>query len=230
MQKSRRGRLTGSELGMDWLPEVSAGQGSALSGFFTALGAILAVVTASTLLSGKVKTIKEAIDETEKHVEDAVANVLSSVKALEEQIGGLSTGLGRVQSDVAGLADSADDAAGMAHSSDDTVDEVANLNQSDRPELRDAWLRIRSELERRANADGLDGRTKASFWRIDRRNYDDLIDKIADARNSPISPEEKSQFKDALTIWISYKNGRKKFELRDLEKLLAIEKSIIKQP
>jgi hypothetical protein len=66
--------------------------------------------------------------------------------------------------------------ATSSDSSDGTHDEAVLWER-----LRKSWEGARNSIENAANSPSLDGRTRASFLRVDRRTYDQLIQKMHNA-------------------------------------------------
>src|SRR5262245_43614250 len=76
--------------------ELTAGQGSAISGLLTAIGAIIAVVLAQAFFRGRISDLKGAIKETETSIADVkttIADRLTEIdqafKNLDEVMAGL---------------------------------------------------------------------------------------------------------------------------------------------
>ena len=75
---------------------LSPGQGSALSGFFTAVGAVTGIIIAGKLLAGKVKTLSEALDESKRLLGEHSVAVTSTLKEITEEVNVLKDAVGGV--------------------------------------------------------------------------------------------------------------------------------------
>ena len=192
-----------------YLPELTPGQGSMLSGLFTAVGAVTAIVIASIFFSGKVKTLKEALDEAQRLTDahaaktrETFAELGQHLEQLNAQSSGVASGVARIEADLVDLGDQ------EAERVEVTLPEAsADLAQPARREqLRSDWFGVRGELERRASAESIDGRTRASYARVDRRSYYDLVDKMEE--RGDLSKVDARLGREAFALWQRLKNGK----------------------
>ena len=203
---------------MNWWATLSAGQGSALSGAFTATGAVVGVFIASRFFSGKVKTLSEALSESKRLLDEhalyvnlTLTDITEKFNVLDTQFSSFTSGIGRIESSVGDLSDKADESTDEALTADwDTI--------------RGLWLDVRDELEKRASSDLIDGRTRAKYGRIDRRKYIELIDSMASDRK--ITDADAESFRSAFSTWRQYKNGRKVVEQKDVKKLRELKEKL----
>ena len=157
--------------------ELSAGQGSALSGFFTGVGAIVAVFLAQHIFKGRISDLKSAVGETEGLVKSFKASVDAQLNEVKDKFSELNAvtsaiqeGLSKTQAAVLERTDEQDQGApqnvGIAVEADD------------RSRLKKAWHQIVDHIEAIAGSPNVDGRTRAKYGRIDRRSYYDLINAL----------------------------------------------------
>jgi hypothetical protein len=85
--------------------DLTPGQGSALSGLFTSLGAVVAIVIAGRFFSGKVKTLSEALEESRRlladhanAVRDTLAQITDEVNVLRNAVGSVGEQTARIES------------------------------------------------------------------------------------------------------------------------------------
>lgn len=205
---------------MEWWIDLSAGQGSALSGLLTAIGAVLGIVIASKFFSGKVKTLREALEESQSllevhssSVKAKLADIEQKIATVDAQAGSLSLGVARIESNVIELTDSVDETAPEPPSADAWS------------ALRTGWFEIRDELDRRASAEDIDGRTRAAYGRVDRRLIYELIERMREKRD--LSARDARAFDEAFQIWNRYKNRRKVIDEKDLKQLAALRRQLV---
>jgi uncharacterized protein (UPF0333 family) len=194
--------------------DLTPGQGSALSGLFTSLGAILAIIIAGKYLSGKVKTLSEALDRSKAmmethsdYVRETLSKVTDEVNVLKDAMSSLGEQSARIESNT------------IESSATQIPESVEKHNVVAWEEIRSAWFEARDRLESIANSENLDGRRRAAYGRIDRRSYYDLIERME--RENELTVYEAGLFRSAVEIWHKYKNGRKAVDPQDLRKLKA---------
>ena len=180
--------------------DITPGQGSAISGLFTMLGAVVGILLANHFFAGRVKTLREALDEAHSMLTDHAAKTTQTLASISERLlildtqsSSLASGVARIESNTADISDHA--------LGDGPQGEAENWNA-----LRLDWFAIRDDLERRASNDQIDGRTRAAYGRVDRRRYGELIEKMRNGGN--LSSADAKKFDEALAIWQRYKNGR----------------------
>ena len=165
----------------------------------TTLGAVTAVLLGWFFFSDKVKDLKAAIDHSDSLLEKHETSMNGKFLQISEKVEQIDTlfkaklaGLGKIESAV-----------------DDLQKVTPDINRTSRqPEsvdkLRQDWFAIRDVLENVAAATN-DGRTRAKYARIDRRQYQELIDALdKDNRLEALRPD----FGKALELWHRYRNGR----------------------
>jgi hypothetical protein len=202
-----------------YLPELSAGQGSALSGIFTALGAVVGIVIASKFFSGKVKTLSEALDRSKELLENHAGSVSMTLTAITDEVNVLKTSIsslaeqsGRIESNT------------IENSELQEVDQLPEAQAISWAELKNFWFEIRDDLERHANSENIDGRRRAAYGRIDRRRYDDLITRMQN--DGELSIATGATYRRALALWLSYRNGRRAVTPADYEEMKSMLESL----
>jgi hypothetical protein len=106
--------------------------------------------------------------------------------------------------------------------------EILPQGQSDLKQvLGDDWAAIRDKLEELAADPETDGRTRAAYARIDRRNYNDLISAMS--KTNPGWPEWKS-FREAADLWYRYRPRKNSLSPADLQAMSAIRKRVTAMP
>lgn len=205
---------------MTWWTHLSPGQGSLLAGICTAIGAVLGIVIAGKFFSGKVKTLNEALATSQTLLEEHARAVAATLEVIRERIsildaqtGSLASGLGRIEANTVELTETAENPSSPAP--EDPWDT-----------LRTLWFEIRDELERRASDERIDGRTRAAYGRIDRRQYYLLIEKMTD--RGSLGPRSSSLFRDALALWQGCKSGRAPVRSEDVEKMRGLRDRLVK--
>lgn len=199
---------------------VSPGQGSALSGFFTAVGAVTGIIIAGKLLAGKVKTLSEALDESKRLLGEHSVAVTSTLKEITEEVNVLKDAVGGVGEQASRIESNVVDAEAIRQPEALEQDEVANWEL-----VKSLWQDARDKLEEAANSDQLDGRRRAAYSRIDRRTYNELIDRMQ--RDGELSQQRARLFRDALAIWYRYRNGRMGVAAPDIARLRQIRAELL---
>jgi hypothetical protein len=166
---------------------VTQPQATIIAGIFTMIAAISAVLIGSWLFSGRVRDLKGAVEETEKILLAHRDEVNTTLAELRE-------GLGQVRGTVSDIQSA-------------TPTEANSENEWAAWEaLRDGWTEIRDELEHIAADPSIDGRTRARYGRIDRRQYWRLIEALKEDRRLGGAAGD---FEAANTLWQRFKSGRK---------------------
>lgn len=187
-----------------------------LSSLLTILAAIVGVGLGGYVFGGKVQDLKGAlqesknsIDEHEASVELKLSGILSKIKEVEGQL--VSTSIG-----IAQLRGSVGDLESASSSQEAPADQVGLREQ-----IREDWTAIRDALERMVADPFIDGRTRAKYARIDRRQYGVLLESYHEDFGVP----NVTQFRRAMAIWQKYKNGRltpSKQDLEDMKKIRGL--------
>lgn len=152
---------------MTWWDQLSAGQGAFFSGFFTAIGAIIAVLIAQKLFGNRITTLQDSVQETEKAIDVFKMSVEARLTEIEGLFNEVSSGLQRSLADTQAAIHETQDAE------DEPVEPGAEVSTHDR--VLESWHNIRDRFEMIASSPNIDGRTRAKYSRIDRRSYYDLL-------------------------------------------------------
>jgi hypothetical protein len=182
-------------------PDLTPPQATIISSIITVVGALGAIVVGSWLFRGRVRDLKSALDHSEKllsdhkaSVEGTLIEVRSSLSGLDEQFRTTIESLGQIRGQVGDL-ESASPAQQGATEPQITA----------REKLKNDWTAIRDRLEMIAANPDLDGRTRAKYARIDRRQYGEFWHSLnADGRLGSGGKE----FKRAIDLWQKYRSGR----------------------
>ena len=186
---------------------VTAPQATIISGICTLAAALFGVLFGWWLFNGRVKDLKSAIEESDKilkkhrgDVQDSLKEVGITLSEMQLQFTSTLEALGQLRGSVSDIQSS-------------TLEDAPNEAQADRKEqVRADWNAIRDTLESIAANPEIDGRTRAKYARIDRRRYTDLIDALA--RDDGLGADEQA-FRDAVTLWSAYRNGRRQPTIGD---------------
>lgn len=198
------------------------------SGICSILAACIIALLGPYLLSQRFKSLEDAansvklttIDLTEKinnlaqsvkeRIEALTTTVEDRVSKLDIQIASLERTLGTLQNIVNDIAEDLEAA-------EEVVVVQPNAEAKNRREqLRAKWNEIRDRVEDIASSPEIDGRTRAKYSRIDRRNYGKLLEALKDDGNLG---ENAERFLNAYRIWSRYRANRKVVTDEDLNAL-----------
>ncbi|MCL4671664.1 MAG: hypothetical protein KJZ64_01735 [Sphingomonadaceae bacterium] len=198
--------------------DLTPGQGSALSGLFTALGAVIGIIIAGRFFSGKVKSLSEALDESRRLLTEHADAVRITLASITEEVNVLRDAVGSVGEQAARIESNVADAEALRQP------EVEGPEVAAWEQLRERWLEVRDLLEAEANSDELDGRRRAAYSRMDRRTYGSLIERMN--KDGELSDEKAEKFQEALDIWLRYRNGRLQVAQVDFQRMSALLASL----
>jgi hypothetical protein len=152
---------------------ISPGIGSALSGFFTAIGAVVAILLAQYFFRGRITDLKSAVRETEETVE-------RYQNAVNEKLGAISAAIESLNQVIGGVQESVAKTQAAVHDSQPEEEQpgAQAIQAPAKERLTDDWYRILDHVESIASSPNVDGRRRAKYGRIDRRSYYDLIDSL----------------------------------------------------
>jgi len=166
---------------------VTDAQATIIAGLLTVFAAVAAVIVGAWLFGNRVQEIEGAIQETEKIMKSHRDEVNETLAQLREGLGQLRGTVSDIQSATPTEAHNEDEWAAWES-------------------LREGWNEIRDELERIAADPEIDPRTRAKYYRIDRRQYWKLIEALgADG----MIRGKQADFVAANNLWQRYKSGRK---------------------
>ena len=200
-----------------WI-EITGPQATIISGALTVFAAVFGVLLGSWLFSGRVRDLKGALDESDKllrqhktSVESSLADVTDKIGSLNEQIASTMQGLAQVRSYVSDIA--------LA----EQVEEEQPVGAPSREKLKEDWNAIRDAIEATAADPEIDGRTRAKYGRVDRRNYSELIDLMA---YDNVLGQKEEVFREAIKLWQSYRTGKKELNQRDAARMVSLRQKI----
>ena len=173
-------------------------QATVISGGLTLVAAVLGVLIGWWLLSGKVKDLESALQSSKEDVikhRDEVRSILSevqgNVRGLDQQFTSTLETLGQLRGAVGDI---------QSESS------KGENGQDGKERLRGSWEVIRDRLESIAASPNIDGRRRAKYARIDRRQYNNLVDALD--RDQALEGQGHL-YRQALELWQSFRNGRR---------------------
>lgn len=190
-------------------------QAIVLNGGMTIVAGLVAVLLGGLIFSRQIASIREAHAATEEMMKDHASKVAQLAKDVEGQLSELDQVLAGVSQKVSSIegtvSDSETVAANRAEAPGDSVGLIPNIPAATedsveislRDRLKKDWHDIRDVIEAIASHPSLDGRTRASFMRVDRRSYTDLINKMQGILPSP------ELFREAVDLWMANRNGRR---------------------
>lgn len=222
---------------MDWWTNITEGQAIFLSAWITVLAAVAGVVLGWLLFGGKVKTLSEAVAQTEAVLEDHKANTTKLLSQVVEQVTSTLEATNTLRAQFADQAAKQDDVAEEAAIQDEP--ELPNLVGFDdiqlpqdgiddfRERMVDAWDGIRAEIERIASDPEVDGRTRGKYGRVDRRSYWKLIELFGE--DGTVDSEKYNDLYNAYEIWMKHRNGRHPPIADDLVEIEGIRRKVAPQ-
>jgi uncharacterized phage infection (PIP) family protein YhgE len=178
---------------------LTEGQGTVVASMLTMLAAVTGVVLGSILFGKRVSDLRAAVDETEQtlqlhrdHVSTVLKEIGDRIIGLDDQVASTLPKLGALQNALDERAEEAANATGNA--------------LSPRERIKDLWASIKDDLEQRAADLDIDGRTRAAYARVDRRQYWALIERLES--DGILGTKEAAGFHKALELWQRFKTGR----------------------
>lgn len=151
-------------------------QGLVINGLLTLLAAIGGVLLGATMFGGRVRDLKSAIAESQAAVNSHIANMDDTLKVVKEKAHNLDGLLGALSSQVGRIeANQAEAEQGLFDEDAADQNEIEDAGAPTREAIFALWHQARDRLEALANNPEIDGRTRAKYFRIDRRSYDPFI-------------------------------------------------------
>jgi hypothetical protein len=203
---------------MNWWIQLTQGQGTLLSGAITGACAISAAILAVTVFSRKVRSLESALSESQNLLTAHRESVVQTLGDIQERIAVLDTQSGSLLESSARIEGSVTEISEAQPAPDDGGDNLIDTWS----ELRNRWFSVRDRLEEIAADEGIDGRTRAKYGRLDRRQFGRLIDAVE--ADGHIMHERAALFRRALELWLSFRNNRMKpaqEHLSEMDNLLA---------
>jgi len=236
-----------------WWQEVTEGQAIIVASLVTVIGALLAIIMGSFLFGGRVKSLEDAVRNSQEAVSNHLDGQDSSLRdlgtiiqerlqqvdemsrQLNEVIAALSERLNSIQDTLEDDSQIDSDTLG----SDQT--EIVELREDrgynfeafeepiERFTLRESfkrdWLDIREIIDTAATSTEVDGRRRARYLRIDRRNYKDYFEAIAHDGNIP---EPVDQFRRAVDLWTRHRTARAPISRADVEEMRELRDLLVR--
>ena len=184
---------------MSWWLTLTAPQATLLSGILTFFGAIGGVLLAWSLFSSKVRDLRGALQKSQRLLNDHREFVSTTLVSINNQLISLDAQVSSTMESVGRIGGTVDDIESVQSNPEVPAPE---LNRRD--QVRSAWSAIRDHLESLAAGSSVDGRTRAKYGRIDRRNYATLIELMEWDGNLP----NAAAFRSAVELWHRFRNGR----------------------
>jgi len=209
---------SGVEAAGSWWTTLTAPQATLLSGGLTFLAAVAGVLLGWWLLSGKVKDLRGAIEESDKLMKQHSASVATALGEVRSKVGALDAQFTTTLESLGQLRGAVGDIQSAA-----SPEESAPAEAS-REVLRAAWERIRDHLERLAANPQIDGRTRAKYGRIDRRRYLDLVDALDwDQQLADLG----DRYREAVTLWQQHRTGRRAPSSKACEQMVRLRNELV---
>jgi hypothetical protein len=184
-----------------WLWEhLTEAQATVISGLLTLLSGLIVAVVTPLVIGKEFRSVKDAA----KDAKDVAQSITDDLKNLQAQ-------LSAVRNEVADLPE-------------------AEPQQGDAPgaerrsALKDLWSEIRARVEEKAADPKLKGQTRAKYARIDRRTFKKLIDALDADSNLG---NNGALFREANTIWNTYRPNRVQVSDADLARMTQLRDSLL---
>ena len=176
-----------------WWATLSDAQATILAAIITILGAAGGVLLGWKLFSGRVTNFESAMEAVEVRLVSTLGSLSERIGALEEEASANTASLGSLRAD-------AGEQLAATNLPEETAEEV-----NWREVIKADWIVVRDRLESIAADPLIDGRTRAKYARLARRNYAELINSLAgDGRLGPFA----QAFADANALWQQFQRGR----------------------
>ncbi len=203
----------------------------------TVLAAIVGVVLGWILFGGKVKTLTEAVAQTEAVLEDHKANTTRLLGQVVEQVTSTLEATNTLRAQFADQAAIQDDIVKEDElEAEQEVPDLPGFEDVQRPQenaqdfkerMVEAWDGIRAEIERPASDPQVDGRTRGKYGRVDRRSYWKLIELFGE--DGTVDPKKYNDLYSAYEIWMKHRSGRHTPVADDLAEIERIRRKVAPQ-
>jgi hypothetical protein len=211
---------------MGWWQELSDAQATLLAALVTVVGAGLAVLLGGRVFGGKVTDLKSAVEDSGKTIEvhlrsldAAIDQITEGVKTLDSTNAAFGQKLASLEG---GRSEPPEPSIAVAVAGD-----VVDIDGTKSAFLL-AWEEVRGIFESIANNPALDGRTRASYLRVDRRSYDDLITKMASGREPSLTNVDAAR--EAVRLRNRFRTGRAKPIQADVDTMRAFVGQLKNEP
>lgn len=196
---------------------LTEGQGSVILGLLTIAAAAIGVSLGSRLFGGKVSDLRGALEESQNAIQQHEASVNQKLATLLDTVA-------EVEKNVVSALQKINQAGNNLNV------EITDLPEGKETEaavnslesIRADWEAIRDQVESLVADPGIDGRTRAKYARMDRRNFADLID----AYNYDYQLPGVTKYRKALEIRQRYRNGRTPPTKSDAEEMRRLRNEL----
>ncbi|WP_131725423.1 hypothetical protein [Rhodobacter capsulatus] len=221
---------------LDWFSKIfwtnlSEAQAVLLSSILTMLAALLGVLLANFFLSGKVKSVEDAIAALNESVQSRLKNLDDTLQQLQTKSDVLDQLISALSSRIAQISEAQNESASSAEILSEAVSDELDTNTGtiSQPEIREQvkeiWHSARDIVESIASDPKIDGRTRASYMRVDRRSYESLIAKLY--KDNHLTEEQAGAVRAIYTAWNRVRPNRSQQPLKvDLEELKSQAKKL----
>lgn len=204
------------------------GQGAVINGALTVFAGLAAAYIGGKIFGSHVSDLKTAMDSSAAAVDKHLDNVEKTIEAIDGRTRELDQAIAMLKEKVLQIQTAIPQGPTEIGASD--ADE-AQLELNPPPEsagypaddenpqyifdeILSNWGRVRNYLEHLADQE-TDGRTRAKYFRVDRRNYTDLIRLLEDDRKISNS----HPFYEAWNTFLKSRNRRRLPETKAIEQL-----------
>jgi hypothetical protein len=151
---------------------------------------------------------------------EVLASASETIATLEERTSGLNEILSAIQKNTA-LTQGQD-------SEDRQIIEQAAVSApstqtTGHEKLKDYWSALRDKIEDIASNPSIDGRTRAGYARIDRRDYRELIAKLSDGG---LLGEYSDKWIEAVNLWYTYRPNNQAIPEQSLDRLKTLSQDL----
>lgn len=204
---------------VNWTPELTEPWAILLSGVATLVAALVVAILGPWILSRRFETLDDAANSAQ----EAVGNVRDRMATLDIQIGALERSLATVQNV---LNDFFEDQKAEEEAQPQLEEPAGGAGEAParREQLRSYWNDVRSRVEDIAANPATDGRTRAKYSRIDRRNFRRLLEAIREDGGLGQNPQP---YFEALGIWSRYRANRTVVTEQDLNAMQVLRNQIL---
>ncbi|SDD59449.1 hypothetical protein SAMN05421538_1023 [Paracoccus isoporae] len=215
---------------------LSEAQAIIINGVLTVFAAAVGVLLGRLLFSGKVKNITEAIEASQQVVDTHLSKMDETLEKINDKANGLDEILSAVTERLNKTAYEADlgdeEVEGISERvSDLPQTHLASVVDSDngasRDEIRSLWRDISDYIEEIASNPAIDGRTRAKYFRIDRRAYRDLINALL--YDDRISKSTAEAAEEAYALRNSFRRRELDPTKHELDRMKQLKEVVLAQ-
>lgn len=186
---------------MGWFwQSLTDAQATIISAVLTIVAAVAGVSLGARMFGNRVRDLQGALDASKVMVDDHRQYVESALNEIRRKLSDFETLFGTTLESLGQLRGSLGDISAGTGEAAKTEKEQATLES-----IRDAWDPIRDTLEAIAANPDIDGRTRAKYARIDRRNYNWLVDALDD---DGALRGRGELFRQAVALWHKYRTNK----------------------